>query len=100
MFSRSARLGLFSFALAGCNFSLDNDWVPPSTRDGAVDAALRGDAGAEAGAEAGQDMLRWCKIACAARDDQDECEDQVFCGDAAVCMDEPPCEVCTLCRDE
>jgi hypothetical protein len=100
MFWRSAQLGLFSLALAGCNFSLDKGWVPPDSRDGAVDAAVRRDAGAEAGAEAGQDMARWCRIACAAPDDQDECEEQVFCGDAAVCADEPSCEVCTLCRDQ
>jgi hypothetical protein len=96
MFWRSAQLGLYSLALAGCNFSLDNGWVPPSPRDGAVDAAVRRDAGAEAG----QDMASWCRAECAASDQPGECEDQVFCSDAAVCADEPPCDRCTLCRDE
>jgi hypothetical protein len=93
----SALLSLFLLALAGCNFSLDRTWEPPNPRDGAVDATiLRGDAGAEAG----QDMALWCRIACAASDDQDECEEQVFCADAAVCADDPPCDRCLACRDQ
>jgi hypothetical protein len=97
MSRRSALLSPFLLALAGCNFSLDHGWVPPNRRDGAVDATiLRGDAGAEAG----QEMAIWCRIVCAASDDLKECEDPVFCADAAVCADEPPCDRCSVCRDQ
>lgn len=84
-------------ALAGCNFRIDNGWMSPAPKDGAIDATtLRLDAGAEAG----QDMASWCRAECAAGEDRDECSDQVICADAAVCADEPPCEVCSRCRDE
>ena len=96
MLRRGVQLGLILLVLSACNFRIEPGWTPPRPGDGGEDGSL---ARADAGLEAGQALQAWCRDRCAAEGDDETCS-QVICADAAVCVDDPPCDRCAVCRDD